>query len=1132
MNDKKEMIKKFDDLFTETVKKENFFQFDRKLLLDYMSIQESLPFQNYFKNQIIRLIKPDSLKNYLFLEKGIENIDIFDFIKNHILKEKNLKDKKENNNLNIEGGSQNQKNSDTNAQINIQGNDGRNKEKRKHKKKDKNKNNSKNTTKISKFKNEGDGEILENINNKEDAKKGSKAINTNVDPKKLNTQNSKEDSKEIREQEKSNEIYGKEKYESSQRQEDLKSKISEDSSKINISQKESKRREKSEKDSIFINKNDKNNVSLNSDLSINLEYIQNKLEKEENDIIEIIRQKENLLEQIIKENKKSNNKRLQFFADTNNLLGDQFENAGIKYIFELINCLSLNQDFYFYCNIQNNFDDLNTFLSEYNLEKIEKIQIDFVISDLKIIDFINMLIYLYPNIINLNSLKNEPLKKGTIFQKLVELRQKYKNSKDRIDIFGEIGANIFNEVEKIEQYKKYSLINSYIEKYMNKNDKIVDYILEKCKMKKNNKKIVVFLTNGEYSDIYNKNFKNKQVIKIQEEYKMNYLIIYLNNIFNSKEKNMIDYLILNHGLNNRKMEFIEQLIDLKKKKLNQSMINDKFKKVSLELNKIEMKLRTIERVYAKFIKEQNINLMMNKFAMLFLKKENTVNKYMKSKYKEIVDIELSEKIYDDYMLDIILLHDENKKLDEAIFEELKIYKDEQLTDIRIYNLCYSYPLLSSFSSSFFKNYQDDLTWKKNKKINIIIFLYQKLGELAYLENLLLNIRPNYLSYLYIIQTNKSIENSYSSYFTPNHIKLYEYKTYEKIKEDEEIRNNEIIENNLNNEYNKDEENRKNIDAQENQENIEDIKINEFLSDIKNDIINKFDEIKKNYKEFNIIRLKYEKIIQEYRKFYEHKLIEKSKDNILEKNQLYDKIEYQQELFISKIAQDLSFILSLSLENKDKIKKLFEKDLKKNMNEINKNTTELFLNDQKITNELSTILNKFMQILKENDKNNVLQKLNEKEHIFEFNDEIISINGIQAIYNDNGTEIEINEDNSYKDTFVDILNNLNPISNHEINIDNNDKINNNINDESENKLDNESNASSKLKQDIKSDNKDNKSDNENTFEISLLIEDIKEKIKKAIILINLKLFYKFFCRNVNKIFINNVSRLLSKNVIEK
>ena len=485
MGDKKEIIKKLDDLYTKEFQKENFFQFDRKFLFDYMSIQESLPFQNYFKNQFIRLIKPDSLENYLFLEKEKENFNIFDFIRENILREKKTKDIKDDDNSIIKRDMHNQQNLDINAQSFSKDNKKRNKSGSKN---DINSYaNSKRKIEQNNSKNGGDKKILDR-NKEEDLKK-----------RKMNKDNNEE-----------------KKF--PQIQENLKNKTSEESPKCINSLEKSKKEEKKEKISKNIidknNKNIKSNETINSDMGLNLEFIKNKLEKNENDIKEIIKQKENLLEQIIKENKKDKNKRLEFFVDTNKLLGGQFENAGIKYIFELLNCLSLNQDFYFYCNIENNFDDLNTIFGEYNLKFIEKIQIDFVISDLKIIDFIKIFIYLYPNIINLNSFKNEPSKKELIFQKLVNLRNKYKKSKDKIDVFGEIGENIFNQIEKIEQFKKYSQINSYIEKFMNEDEKIADNILEKCKMKKNNKKIVLFLTNGEYANIYNKDFNNEEIFII------------------------------------------------------------------------------------------------------------------------------------------------------------------------------------------------------------------------------------------------------------------------------------------------------------------------------------------------------------------------------------------------------------------------------------------------------------------------------------------------------------------------------------------------------------------------------------------------------------------------------------------
>ena len=149
---------------------------------------------------------------------------------------------------------------------------------------------------------------------------------------------------------------------------------------------------------------------------------------------------------------------LSYFVNTNNLSGEQFEKAGIKYIFQLINCISFKQDFHFYYNIVINSNNLNKVFDKYNLISIEKVQLDFIISDLKIVDLINMLIYLYPNIINLQNLKKNPFKKEMDFNSLVELRNEYLKSNKRIDVLGELGHNIFNEEEKIDQLIKYRKI--------------------------------------------------------------------------------------------------------------------------------------------------------------------------------------------------------------------------------------------------------------------------------------------------------------------------------------------------------------------------------------------------------------------------------------------------------------------------------------------------------------------------------------------------------------------------------------------------------------------------------------------------------------------------------------------------
>ena len=90
----------------------------------------------------------------------------------------------------------------------------------------------------------------------------------------------------------------------------------------------------------------------------------------------------------------------------------------------------------------------------------------------------------------------------------------------RLDIFGEIGQNIFNEDEKIKQSKKYrtlcyNLKELIMDDKKEEDFKIVGEILDILKMKQNNKKLILFFTNGEYSDMFNKKLNETNFIKKQ-----------------------------------------------------------------------------------------------------------------------------------------------------------------------------------------------------------------------------------------------------------------------------------------------------------------------------------------------------------------------------------------------------------------------------------------------------------------------------------------------------------------------------------------------------------------------------------------------------------------------------------------
>jgi len=210
------------------------------------------------------------------------------------------------------------------------------------------------------------------------------------------------------------------------------------------------------------------------------------------------------------------------------------------------------------------------------------------------------------------------------------------------------------------------------------------------------------------------------------------------------------------------------------------------------------------------------------------------------------------------------------------------------------------------------------------------------------------------------------------------------------------------------------------------------------------------------------------------------------------------------MLIEKIAQDISFIISLSIQNKDKILNLIENDLEFIINKNNEKIIQTFLDEQKVTKELSNILNNFIQTLEENNNNKIYSDINEDYNDIKYDEEIISIDGIQKIYEDENDNEE-NEDNN------EIDDNSSEDKGEDLNDSNEEEYIYNIKEHNE-----ENNLNNCKEEDI--------------FKISFLIQEIKDKLKYSIILINLKLYYKFFWTVINKIFINDVSRLISEKVL--
>ena len=182
--------------------------------------------------------------------------------------------------------------------------------------------------------------------------------------------------------------------------------------------------------------------------------------------------------------------------------------------------------------------------------------------------------------------------------------------------------------------------------------------------------------------------------------------------YNFKEKNIIDNLILNYNLNDGKNKFIKQIIDLKKKKIKQYLINDIFQNISFKLNIIENKIRTIEKDYSEYLKEKKEKLMMNEFTSLFLKKESEINKYMNSSFEEVFQLKLNENISFDHEIDIILLHPKDESINSDIIKNLSTKSSNKTRKINFYDLNYEYDSKQFYC---FEEIKDKLTKKSKKK---------------------------------------------------------------------------------------------------------------------------------------------------------------------------------------------------------------------------------------------------------------------------------------------------------------------------------------------------------------------------------------------------------------------------------
>ena len=222
----------------------------------------------------------------------------------------------------------------------------------------------------------------------------------------------------------------------------------------------------------------------------------------------------------------SGEKIIRFFEDTSEVNGNSFEYDTINYIFKHLSSITSDKNFFIINNIYPDMDKINNIFQEFNLPVINKIQFDFLIINLKISDLIKLLIEIYPGIHpNSKIFLNSKDKDFLSLDELNKLKKDKENDEERIDLIGEIGINIFNGKEKSYQLIKYAKLIHNINFLIKKKAKQLPYLLDLLHFT-NNKKLLLFLTDGSYSNFMN--IKNNNFLTIQKNLNIDSLLVYRN----------------------------------------------------------------------------------------------------------------------------------------------------------------------------------------------------------------------------------------------------------------------------------------------------------------------------------------------------------------------------------------------------------------------------------------------------------------------------------------------------------------------------------------------------------------------------------------------------------------------------
>ena len=459
-------------------------------------------------------------------------------------------------------------------------------------------------------------------------------------------------------------------------------------------------------------------------------------------------------------------------------------------------------------------------------------------------------------------------------------------------------------------------------------------------------------------DLYLSDINIKPNINLKENYIINNLVF--------------DYYSQKAQSNNNSNDCIKTIIEAKKKMLFDSIVENKYEKISRGLNKIEKSVK-INDIFKQYLEMNKITLLDDfqkqiDYAKYLILQKIKVNIEQIDKYKVPENKKIDNSKKDKFFVNVILFDD--KTLTISDYPKLKI-KELNLDNFH-FNIVFSkndYMELSKVKLKFFLK-DNKVEYERLKKriensVNIIVFVtkFFKNGRgYEYLEEVFDQMNINFLSYLIVFhdaeeQLNNEFSNAIQKYFNKKHI---------------------IVNNYSGNVY---------------------FHIQEFVNNNTNNIIN-------NYKAFSKEKDKYNYIISTYKNYCGDIFFDSNIEEDNKKVKLEDIFINQVNIMENKIKQDMVYYLTLSLEQK-----IDEKNFIQISFDDDKNLKD-FLKTNKMISGIENEINKYKKtlIVKKKDFNIPPKEIKSNE---KYSEELK--NNINLIFVSNEVpEVKLKDENEIKD----------------------------------------------------------------------------------------------------------------------